>query len=253
MSGYNHPDLFLIFLHFYQKVKISLHDLCGNLFHWFMGNVRHTEITITVSNGTIHGDLCVPETARAVILFAHGSGSSRFSSRNKKVAAFLWHYDFATLLFDLLTETEDADYNNRFQINLLAHRLLLATDWIQQQKDTGSFTIGYYGASTGAAAALQAAAQNEKIKAIVSRGGRPDLAMKFLPKVKAPALLIVGSRDLKVLEGNRMALQQLGGIKQLELVAGATHLFEEPGAMEQVSKLAADWFQHYLITTGLKD
>lgn len=211
-----------------------------------MSNVRHTEIIIPVSNGNIYGDLCVPETTHAVILFAHGSGSSRFSSRNKKVASFLWDYGFVTLLFDLLTEAEDTDYKNRFDINLLANRLLLATDWVQQQEGTGKFATGYFGASTGAAAALQAAANNEKIKAVVSRGGRPDLAMKFLPGIKAPTLFIVGSLDINVLEGNRKALEQLNGTKQLELVAGATHLFEEPGALEQVSQLAADWFQRYL-------
>jgi putative phosphoribosyl transferase len=185
------------------------------------------------------------------VLFAHGSGSSRFSPRNQFVARVLRKGGLATLLIDLLTsEEEKIDRRTRhlrFDINLLAGRLVGATDWLSQHPDTRDLHIGHFGASTGAAAALIAATERaDVVEAIVSRGGRPDLAGPVLSQVEAPTLLIVGGNDIPVIELNQQALAQLRTEKKLEIVPGATHLFEEPGALEQVAQLARQWFQRYL-------
>jgi alpha-beta hydrolase superfamily lysophospholipase len=200
------------------------------------------------------GFLNVPEHARGTVLFAHGSGSSRHSPRNQYVARVLHHAGFATMLIDLFTEREE-EYDRftgrlRFDINLLSERVAAATDWLTHHPPTASLKIGYFGASTGAAAALIAAAAHpQPITAVVSRGGRPDLAGNALPHVQAPTLLIVGSADTQVVSLNRAAFSQLRCEKQLELVPGATHLFEEQGALEQVAQLACGWFQRYLSVT----
>jgi putative phosphoribosyl transferase len=200
---------------------------------------------------TLDGNLRLPEDARAVVLFAHGSGSGRHSSRNRHVAQLLNEAKLATLLIDLLTANEEAiDLHTahlRFDIELLARRLVGATDWLTQRPDTRPLPIGCFGASTGAAAALVAATRRpDAIGAIVSRGGRPDLAGPALPRVRAPTLLIVGGNDVQVIELNRIALPQLGGEKRLVIVPGATHLFEEPGALDEVARLARDWFERHL-------
>jgi dienelactone hydrolase len=201
---------------------------------------------------TVEGDLVIPTKAHGIVLFAHGSGSSRHSSRNRYVARVLQESGLATLLIDLLTAAEEAkDIHTaefRFDIGLLAERVAGAADWLREQPDTAPLAVGCFGASTGAAAALVAAAsQPEVIRAVVSRGGRPDLAGSALRYVQAPTLLIVGGNDTGVIELNRDALAQLGAdTKQLVIVPGATHLFEEPGAMEEVARLAADWFARHL-------
>jgi putative phosphoribosyl transferase len=204
---------------------------------------------------TLEGDLVVPENATVIVLFAHGSGSSRFSPRNRFVAQVLQEAGLATLLLDLLTPTEEAIDERtaqlRFDIGFLARRLVSATDWLAHESATHDLRIGYFGASTGAAAALVAAAERpEAIGAIVSRGGRPDLARAALPRVKPPTLLIVGGNDPLVLELNQEALDQLTTIKRLAIVPGATHLFEEPGGLERVAQLAREWFTHYLVSAG---
>jgi pimeloyl-ACP methyl ester carboxylesterase len=207
---------------------------------------------------TLDGNLTLPEEARAVVLFAHGSGSSRHSSRNRYVARVLNEAKLATLLIDLLTLDEEVvDVRTarlRFDIELLAERLVGATDWLTQFPDTKQLPIGYFGASTGAAAALVAAAvRPDVVAAVVSRGGRPDLAGAALTQVRAPTLLIVGGDDGQVIQLNREALAQLRGEKQLLIVPGATHLFEEPGALDEVARLARDWFERHLVsaTTGI--
>lgn len=200
----------------------------------------------------LDGTLALPASrASGVVLFAHGSGSSRFSPRNGFVATALRQAGFATLLFDLLTEAETSDRANVFDIVLLAERLLLATEWLRNVAPVRALPIGYFGASTGSAAALVAAARREnEIAAIVSRGGRPDLARDALPHVRAPTLLIVGSADADVLALNRSALRKLSCEARLELVAGASHLFEEPGALEAVVRLAQRWFLDHLVTVS---
>ena len=205
------------------------------------------DVNIQVEDEIVQGELCIPEGAHSIVIFAHGSGSSRFSPRNQMVANFLWQHNLGTLLFDLLTKSEDANYKNRFNIKLLAQRLIFATEWLQDQPDTKNFHFGYFGASTGAAAALMAAVALPEIAAVVSRGGRPDLAMEALYSVHAPTLLIVGSLDTEVLQLNKKALDLLHCEKKLEVVPGATHLFEEEGTMEQVCYLAASWFEKYLL------
>lgn len=215
-----------------------------------MGAVEHP-VNVSAGKVTLEGDLSIPEAAQGIVLFAHGSGSSRLSPRNRYVAQMLREGGLATLLFDLLTMQEEAvDINTgrwRFDIRLLGERLVQATDWVRQNPETSPLAIGYFGASTGAAAALAAAVERpEDVRAIVSRGGRPDLAGEVLPRVKAPTLLIVGGQDYPVITLNREALAQLRCEKQLVIVPGATHLFEEPGALEQVAKLASDWFKKYL-------
>jgi len=208
------------------------------------------EIDIPLSRVTLQGELIIPLKANAIVVFSHGSGSSRFSSRNRQVARYLQEKNIGTLLFDLLTGEEDEDYSNRFDINLLSKRLAGATEWLEALPAAKECRIGYFGASTGAASALRAAAIMPRIAAVVSRGGRPDLALDILPKVLAPTLLIVGSLDNEVLEMNEEAFANIHCEKKLEVVEGATHLFEEPGKMEIVSKLAGDWFEKHL--TGVK-
>lgn len=194
------------------------------------------------------GTLVVPESASGLAIFAHGAGSSRLSPRNTAVAETLRSNGLlGTLLFDLMTAEEDADYRRRFDIELLTNRLVAATSWLVAQHDTEDLALGYFGASTGAAAALRAAVEvSTPIDAIVSRGGRPDLAADVLPDVATPTLLIVGGADEPVLELNREAYRLLGGEKALSVVPGATHLFGEPGALEQVARLTTDWFERFL-------
>ena len=201
---------------------------------------------------TLEGNLTLPEQSRGIVLFAHGSGSSRHSPRNRYVARLLNEANLATLLIDLLTLHEEVidarTAQLRFDIDLLAERLVDATDWLTQFPDTKDLRIGYFGASTGAAAALAAAAlRPDPVGAIVSRGGRPDLAGAALIRVRAPTLLIVGENDKQVIQLNRAALAQLRCEKQLVIVPGATHLFEEPGALDVVARLARDWFERHLI------
>jgi pimeloyl-ACP methyl ester carboxylesterase len=207
----------------------------------------HNEVTIPFGNIQLKGELIIPSNANAVVIFSHGSGSSRFSLRNKMVAEYLHHKKLGTLLFDLLTEIEDQNYNNRFDIGLLTGRLITATTWLEQQDVMKNCRIGFFGASTGAASALRAAAILPQIGAVVSRGGRPDLALDALPNVKAPTLLIVGSFDQDVLILNRKAYFQLGCDKELKIVKGASHLFEEPGTMQKVCVYASEWFEKYLL------
>jgi putative phosphoribosyl transferase len=194
----------------------------------------------------LKGDISIPLNAHSLVIFAHGSGSSRLSQRNQMVASYLNEHSIATFLFDLLTYEEDKNYQNRFNIPLLAQRLKEATRWIQQQKDYSAFRIGYFGASTGAAAALIAASELPQIAAVVSRGGRPDLAIKEIPSVKASTLFIVGQLDVQVLQLNEKAFRLLNCDKKLEVISGATHLFEEKGTMEKVCVLAANWFEMHL-------
>lgn len=204
-------------------------------------------LTISVKNAELEGDLVIPENAEGLILFSHGSGSSRKSTRNRFVADYLNKLGFATLLFDLLTEEEDEIYDNRFNIDLLSSRLYQATQWILNQNILKHLSIGYFGASTGAASALFAAASlKQTVKAVVSRGGRPDLAAPVLNKIQSPVLLLVGSEDKDVLELNQQAYQQMHCEKKMELIVGATHLFEEPGTLDEAARLAGLWFQKYL-------
>jgi len=204
------------------------------------------DVKIPVGNTILNGELIIPPKAKTIVIFSHGSGSSRFSKRNQMVAKYLHGKGFGTLLFDLLTEQEDQHYLNRFNIELLSKRLIGATEWVEKFA-SNEYLISYFGASTGAASALKAAAVLPQIVAVVSRGGRPDLAMADLHKVKAPTLLIVGSLDYDVLQMNKGAFMKLECEKKLEVVKGATHLFEEPGKMEIVSELAGNWFEKHLI------
>jgi putative phosphoribosyl transferase len=213
--------------------------------------VEEQLVQVPAGSVTLEGNLTLPEESRAIVLFAHGSGSSRHSPRNRYVARVLNEAKLATLLIDLLTlheEVVDARTAQlRFDIDLLAERLVDATDWLTQFPDTKHLRIGYFGASTGAAAALAAAAvRPDAVRAIVSRGGRPDLAGAALTRVQAPTLLIVGEHDDQVVQLNRQALAQLRCEKRLVIVPGATHLFEEPGALGEVARLARDWFQRHL-------
>jgi dienelactone hydrolase len=210
-----------------------------------------SEVHIQAGHAVLSGTLTIPENAVALVLFVHGSGSSRHSPRNQFVARTLNDAGLSTLLFDLLTPEEEAidtyTREHRFNIGLLAERLVHATQWTKQQEQTRNLRIGYFGSSTGAAAALVAAAEiPQDVGAIVSRGGRPDLAGGALPKVQAPTLLIVGGNDDIVIELNEMARDQMRCEVKLEIVPGATHLFEEPGALEQVAKLASDWFVSHI-------
>lgn len=208
-------------------------------------------VSITSGAARLEGSLVVPAAAQGIILFAHGSGSSRHSPRNRYVAQVLNNAGLATLLIDLLTAEEEIidrrTHHLRFDIGLLASRLVGATDWLQQNPMTQSLKIGYFGASTGSAAALIAATERrEVISAIVSRGGRPDLAGTALTRVHTPTLLIVGGNDPIVLDLNHKALARITAEKYLQIIPGATHLFEEPGTLEQVTQLASQWFQRYL-------
>jgi dienelactone hydrolase len=209
--------------------------------------VRRFEVDIPAGKVNLPGTLTLPDKASGVVAFAHGSGSSRHSPRNHYVAEVLHEHDIATLLFDLLTMHEDQTTATRFDIELLTERLLAATDWLEASKETQGMKIGCFGASTGAAAALQAAAKHPAIAAVVSRGGRPDLAgPQALTLVRAPTLLIVGGRDDGVIDLNRQAYDLLRCEKKLEIVPGATHLFEEPGTLELAAEHAAKWFRSQL-------
>lgn len=207
-------------------------------------------VRISADGAVLDADLAVPAGARGVVAFAHGSGSSRHSPRNRQVAATLQDAGLATLLMDLLTPAEEElDVRTRelrFDIPLLADRLVVATDWLAAREDTADLRLGYFGASTGAACALVAAAERPTVAAIVSRGGRPDLAGEALGGVRAPTLLIVGGADEPVIGMNRDAMAQMTAETSLEIVDRATHLFSEPGALERVAELAADWFTRHL-------
>ena len=215
-----------------------------------MVQTQSAHVVIPSQEALLEGVLTIPRGARGIVVFAHGSGSSRFSPRNTFVAERLSASGLATLLFDLLTareeEIDELTAELRFDIPLLTERLIAATEWALCHPDLKDLSIGYFGASTGAAAALAAAARVPKVGAVVSRGGRPDLAGAALIVVRAPTLLIVGGSDPEVLALNRAALAQLGGETRLEIVAGATHLFVERGALERVATLAAGWFERYL-------
>lgn len=202
---------------------------------------------VTIGPRQLPGILTVPQDARSIVLFAHGSGSSRLSPRNRYVAEVLHGGRLATLLFDLLDEQEADDRRNVFDIELLAERLGEATEWAARREETRDLPLGYFGASTGAAAALVAAAKcPERVGAVVSRGGRPDLAQGYLERVEAPTLLIVGGCDEQVIELNRSAMELLRCEKYLDIIPGATHLFPEPGALEQVAAYASEWFERHL-------
>ena len=205
------------------------------------------EVRIEGEGVSVGGFLAIPEGASSIVLFAHGSGSSRFSSRNSYVASVLHEAGMATLLFDLLMEHEEADRRNVFDIDLLASRLVLATEWVKSNERTAALSLGYFGASTGSAAALKASVITEhRVYAIVSRGGRPDMALDVIDRVEAPTLLIVGGADYGVIDLNEAAYERLRCEKRLVLIPGATHLFEESGALEKVSLIAKEWFlQHF--------
>jgi putative phosphoribosyl transferase len=212
---------------------------------------EENQVTINAGPVNLDGNLVIPRNSQGIVLFAHGSGSSRHSPRNRYVAKVLTDAGLATLLMDLLTSDEEAEdmytAQLRFDINLLAGRVVAATDWLLSHQATSDLKVGYFGASTGAAAALVAAADRpEKVSAVVSRGGRPDLASPVLDRVQAPTLLIVGGNDAPVIAMNEEALEMLKVYKELKIVPGATHLFEEPGTLEEVAKLAAEWFLRYL-------
>lgn len=209
-------------------------------------DIRTHDVQVRAGDETIAGLLTIPPEARGTVLFAHGSGSGRFSTRNNYVARVLNGAGLATLLVDLLTTREEAidarTGHLRFDIEFLTGRLLAATEWLEAQRATADLPIGYFGASTGAAAALEAAAEHRDIFAVVSRGGRPDLARDYLERVRAPTLLIVGGADVPVIPLNQEAYDLLVCEKQMVVIPGATHLFEEPGALEEVARLAAEWF-----------
>lgn len=212
---------------------------------------RERENSLEMNSIKLKGSLVVPDRAKGVVLFAHGSGSSRFSPRNRHVAQLLQESRLATLLIDLLTTGEEKIDRHtkqfRFNIGLLAERLVNSTKWLQQNPSTKNLRIGYFGASTGSAAALIAAADDpEAVSAIVSRGGRPDLAGSAVTRVKAPTLLIVGEKDIPVEEINRQAFDRLSAEKEMVIIPDATHLFAEPGALDEVGKLAGQWFGRYL-------
>lgn len=206
------------------------------------------DISIPAGKGIhLDGELIIPEDAMGLVIFSHGSGSSRHSSRNKYVAGKLQEAKMATLLFDLLTEEEDQDRANRFDIELLTGRLIKAAQYVGQLNETHLLPIAYFGASTGAASALKAAArQGDKIKAVISRGGRPDMAIDEISQVTAPTLLIVGGEDYQVIQYNEQAYNELRSKRKLEIIPGAGHLFEEPGTLEEVARLAADWYKQHL-------
>jgi pimeloyl-ACP methyl ester carboxylesterase len=214
-------------------------------------DIAERSVVIDALDSELEGDLAVPANAHGLVLFAHGSGSSRHSSRNRFVAEELRRGQLGTLLLDLLTPTEEEiDIHTRhlrFDIGLLADRLIAAMRWLDTQDETHGLRVGLFGASTGGGAALVAAARRpDRVDAVVSRGGRPDLAGDELPFVRAPTLLIVGGRDGVVIDLNQQAMQRMKGTVELEIVPGATHLFEEPGALEQVARLAREWFARYV-------
>ncbi len=208
---------------------------------------KYTPIEIELDGLALKGNLSIPENAIGMVVFSHGSGSSRLSPRNNYVAKVLNENGLATLLFDLLTEDEDRIYENRFNIDLITMRLIDVTQWVQNQKESKDLVVGYFGASTGAASALRAAAfYKNDIGAVVSRGGRPDLALQELNEVTAPTLLIVGGWDHQVIQLNQKAYQELKCNRKLEIVPEASHLFEEPGKLQQVADIAAEWFKKWL-------
>ena len=216
-----------------------------------MSAKKENVVRIPVDDDFIEGNLHVPTDAKGLVLFAHGSGSSRFSPRNQYVANLLNNANIATLLIDLLTSEEDAidmrTRQYRFDIELLTKRLINAAKWLKKNPETKKLSLGLFGSSTGAAAALIAAAKLPiDVAAVVSRGGRPDLAMEHLKDVRAPSLFIVGGRDTVVIDLNKKAMAKVSAEKKLEIVAGATHLFEEPGKLEEVAKLATEWFLQHL-------
>lgn len=204
------------------------------------------DIEVTLDKISLPGILNIPPGARGIVLFAHGSGSSRLSPRNNFVARAINKAVIATFLFDLLSEKEDSVYETRFDIELLTKRLEEVVAWCKNQEQTKQLAVGLFGASTGAAAALKAVADLPDIRTVVSRGGRPDLAGEALEKVKCPVLLIVGGLDTEVIELNEEAYKKLGGVKKMEIVEGATHLFEEPGTLEKVTEFAVNWFKENL-------
>lgn len=214
-------------------------------------SVQHREVWIPAGAATLEGVLGLPSGWTGIVLFAHGSDSSRFSPRNRFVAATLEHVGIGTLLFDLLTEFEIRSRTNVFDIELLARRLSYASQWLREELGQPDLPVGFFGASTGAPAALLASTWDPGARAIVSRGGRPDLADNALERVTAPTLFIVGGADTPVLELNNAALARLSCVKKLAVVPGATHLFEEPGALDEVAHLAARWFELHL-TAGPK-
>lgn len=211
-------------------------------------NAEMKEVMIRLQQIDLPGNLTIPEHSRGIILFSHGSGSSRLSPRNNYVAKQLNKHRFATLLFDLLSKKEDLIYQNRFDIKLLTQRLIEVTNWVLNHHETKSLPIGYFGSSTGAASALKAAGVlGNRIAAVVSRGGRPDLAgPQELEMVSAPTLLIVGERDEVVIDLNKKAYEQLNCKKSMVLIPGATHLFEEPGTLEKVTEISTAWFENHL-------
>lgn len=209
--------------------------------------MKKLEIEIPLTSVTLKGDLVIPENAIGIVVFSHGSGSSRLSTRNRMVAEILQKQNIGTLLFDLLTVQEDEVYRNRFNIDLLVSRLIETTEWLMKYSYAKNIPIGYFGASTGAASALRAAAYfGNLIQSVVSRGGRPDLALGVLHQVTAPTLLIVGGMDVPIIEMNKIAFDELESIKEMKIVPGASHLFEEPGKLIEVSNLAAVWYKKHL-------
>ncbi|MFB6108442.1 MAG: dienelactone hydrolase family protein [Haloplanus sp.] len=212
-----------------------------------MSDPETTTVTVAVDGVELAGELAVPDGARGIVVFAHGSGSSKKSPRNAFVAAAMRRRGLGTLLFDLLTEAEDETYETRFDVDLLTDRLLGATAWLRDRAETRSLRVGYFGSSTGAAAALRAAARlGDDVSAVVSRGGRVDLASESAPAVTAPTLFVVGGADETVLAWNREVLERLTRPKALEVVEGAGHLFEGPGELETVADLAGEWFERHL-------
>ncbi|NKE35323.1 alpha/beta hydrolase [Natronococcus sp. JC468] len=213
-----------------------------------MGATDSSIVTVTVDGTELEGELLVPDDATGLVLFAHGSGSSRHSPRNNFVADRVRARGVGTLLFDLLTEAEDRTYETRFDIPLLTDRLIGATQWVRSRDDTADLNVGYFGSSTGSAAALRAAARPETdVAAVVSRGGRVDMAEDALGRVTTATLFIVGGNDHPVLEWNEEAYELLAGEKSLEVIEGASHLFEEPGALESVAEHAGEWFAEKLL------
>lgn len=216
-------------------------------------NLRDDEVVVEAAGANVTGHLTVPQQPRGIVVFAHGSGSSRHSPRNRYVAEVLQSAGLATLLFDLLTGAEEQDRSNVFDIGLLARRLVDVTVWLRSVEDTAGLPVGYFGASTGAGAALRAAADpGVDVFAVVSRGGRPDLAGAWLAHVRSPTLLIVGGRDEQVLELNQQAAEAIAAECRIAVIPGATHLFEEPGTLEQVAELARLWFCDHLTPIPLQ-
>ena len=210
--------------------------------------MKKLEIDIPLTSVTLKGNLVIPENATAIVVFSHGSGSSRFSTRNRMVAELIQKQNIGTLLFDLLTGEEDQIYENRFNIDLLVSRLIETTEWLMNYDESKGLAIGYFGASTGAASALRAAAYfGDNIKAVVSRGGRPDLALSALHQVTAPTLLLVGGMDVPVIGMNKMAYDELYSVKEMKIVPGATHIFEEPEKLLEVADLAITWYKRHLV------